>query len=297
VTQHEQEPLKVCPDRVLPAAQQWEATQFALNEREGNTVPPSTFGDAIAHLEEIVGSDAPKREALVMFTFKRWGNGRTISFYFLDGPDWAQQKAFSYMMRWTAEANLKFAVTQDRLASDVRVTFEPGGSWSYLGTDNLGIPEDEPTMQFGWLLDDPGDEEEWRRVCVHESGHMIGFGHEQAPNRTFEFNEEAVFSYYGGPPNYWSREETYQQVIQKYQGPPVTNFSAYDKTSIMHYAIPTAFVKDPADAIPWNSERSRNDKRYAALWYPKPSMEAAIARALDELARAAEQQLEGSVAD
>jgi hypothetical protein len=71
VTQLEQEPLKVCPDRVLPAAQQWEASQLALEEREGNSVPPSALGDAIARLEAIAGSDAPKREALVMFTFKR----------------------------------------------------------------------------------------------------------------------------------------------------------------------------------------------------------------------------------
>jgi hypothetical protein len=71
VNEHEQEPLKHCPDRVLPAARQWEASQHALEEWEGNSVPPATFGDAIAHLETIVGSDAPKREALVMFTFKR----------------------------------------------------------------------------------------------------------------------------------------------------------------------------------------------------------------------------------
>ena len=34
-----------------------------------------------------------------MFTFKRWRNGRTINFHFLDGPEWAQEKAFAYMRR------------------------------------------------------------------------------------------------------------------------------------------------------------------------------------------------------
>lgn len=292
MTQHEQEPLKHCPDRVLPAAQQWEATQFALGEREGNSVPPSTLGDAIAHLEAIAGSDAPKREALVMFTFKRWRNGRTISFHFLDGPEWAQQKAFAYMKRWTAEANLNFVITQDPLASDVRVTFEPGGSWSYLGTDSLGIPEDEPTMQLGWLLGSPGDEDEWRRVCVHESGHMIGFGHEQAhPQGEIDWNKPVVYEWYSGPSNFWSEPEVDAQVFRKYSGALVTNFSAYDRLSIMHYAIPAQFVLDPNDAVSWNTSRSRTDKRYAALWYPKPKTQEVITQLLDDLGRAAEARL------
>ncbi|MDQ3793993.1 MAG: hypothetical protein M3341_15515, partial [Actinomycetota bacterium] len=58
---------------------------------------------------------APEREALVIFTFKRRRDGRTISFHFLDGPEWAQEKAFAYLRRWTAEANLRFVVTQDPL--------------------------------------------------------------------------------------------------------------------------------------------------------------------------------------
>lgn len=294
MNEHEQESLKHCPDRVLPAAQQWEATQHALEEREGNSVPPTTFGDAIAHLESIAGSDAPKREALVMFTFKRWGNGRTLSFYFLDGPEWAQQKAFTYMKRWTAEANLSFVVTKNRLASDVRVTFEPGGSWSYIGTDNLGIPEDEPTMQLGWLLDSPGDEDEWRRVCIHESGHMLGFGHEQAhPRGEIDWNKPVVYGWYAGPPNLWSQAEVDAQVFRKYSAFPVTNFSAYDRLSIMHYAIPEAFVLDPSDAVGWNTSRSPTDRRYAALWYPKARTQQVITQLLDDLARAAETQLTG----
>lgn len=290
MAEHEQ--IKVCPDRVLPAAQQWEASQHSLGEREGNAVPPSTLGDAMARLEAIAGSDAPKREALVMFTFKRWRNGRTITFCFLDGQEWAQQKAFAYMKRWTAEANLKFATTQDRLASDVRVTFEPGGSWSYVGTDCLGIPEDEPTMQLGWLLDSPDDEEEWRRVCVHECGHMIGFGHEQAhPQGEIDWNKPVVYEWYAGPSNFWSQAEVDAQVFRKYSGFPVTNFSAYDQLSIMHYAIPAQFVLDPNDVVGWNTNRSPTDKRYAALWYQKARTQEVITQLLDDLARAAEAQL------
>ena len=83
------------------------------------------------------------------------------------------------------------------------------------------------------------------------------------------------------------------QVFRRYSGFPVTNFSAYDRLSIMHYAIPAQFVLDPSDAVGWNTSRSQTDKRYAALWYPKARTHEVIARLLDDLARAAETQLTG----
>lgn len=286
------EVVKVCTDRVLTAEEQYEATEAALAEREGNGVPSQLLGDSMSRLEEFVGGDRAKREALVMFARKRWANGRTLKVYWMDGPEWARNRAFRQIRVWGNQANLKYEMTADRNASDIRVTFAPGGSWSYIGTDNLGISKDSPTMQLGWLLSRPDDQEEWIRVCVHEGGHAIDFGHEQAsPAGKIDWNKEAVYNYYGGPPNNWSRQQVDYQVFQKYEGAPVTNFSAYDKLSIMHYAIPASFVLDPNDVVGWNSRRSATDKRYAALWYPKPGLEAAINLALDDMARAAEATL------
>ncbi|MEZ4728379.1 MAG: hypothetical protein R3E79_14700 [Caldilineaceae bacterium] len=38
------------------------------------------------------------------------------------------------------------------------------GSWSYIGTDALGVPANEPTMNLGWLTrGTPNDEVQ--RVC------------------------------------------------------------------------------------------------------------------------------------
>ena len=147
-------------------------------------------------------------------------------------------------------------------------------------------------MQLGWLLSSPDDEDEWRRVSLHESGHMTGFGHEQAhPEGDIDWNKPVVYEWYAGPPNRWSKAEVDAQVFRKYAGAPVTNFSAYDRTSIMHYPIPAQFVLDPNDVVGWNTYRSQTDKRYAALWYPKPKTQEAIGRALDELAAAAEAEL------
>jgi hypothetical protein len=66
----------------------------------------------------------------------------------------------------------------------------------------------------------------------------LSFGHEQAhPEGEISWNREAVLAYYAGPPNYWSVAEVEAQVFRKYSGAQVTNFSAYDKTSVMRERI------------------------------------------------------------
>ena len=283
--------IHACVDRLLPFELQEEGTDRALAEREGNAPP---LDDALDALEMLAGSEYAKREALVLFTFKRWETGRTVYVHFLDGPAWARDKVFAILSSWLDVVNLKLVRTRDRARADVRISFEEEGSWSYLGTDALAIPDDEPTMNFGWLLDMPNNAEEWERTGLHEGGHFLGFGHEQAhPEGTIDWNRERVYSYYTGAPNFWSRRDVDLQVFRKYAGAPVTNFSAYDKTSIMHYPIPPEFVLDPADVVGFNSTRSTLDRKYAALWYPKPELEGAIARVLDDMARAAEQLLGG----
>src|SRR5438128_1710060 len=83
------------------------------------------------------------------------------------------------------------------------------------GTDNLGIPKSRPTMNFGWLRDDTEDAE-YERVVVHEFGHALGAIHEhQNPKGGIEWNLPAVYAYFAGPPNHWSKEETDLNVVGK----------------------------------------------------------------------------------
>lgn len=293
----QREEIMVCTDRVLTERQQWEATEAAINEREGNALDSGRLGDALVNLSEVTTADADerlKRLALVSFSGKRFRNGRTLNVFFMGSwPDWASDRVMALMKRWSIQANIHIERTADRAASDVRVDKDPSqGSWSYLGTDILGIPKDEKTMNLGWILDTENDFEASRRVVVHEMGHTLSFGHEQAhPEGDIDWDREAVYAYYGGPPNNWSRAQVDAQVFRKYQGEPITNFSEYDRHSIMHYAIPAAFVTDPNDVVGWNTNRSPLDKRYAALWYPYPKVEEAITAAIDELEHAAEARL------
>lgn len=258
--------MRLCVDAVVPEKHQADAAGLALEESDRNAPDQGLLAGLLAR-----GIEHP--QAQVMLRGKKWQNGRTLPVYFIDGPEWARESVFYWLKMWTRQANLHMVRTNDRSAAATRITLERGPSWSYLGTDNLAIPVDEPTMQLGWLLDVPNDEREWNRTVVHEGGHWLNFGHEQShPQRTFEFNREAVIAAYSGPPNNWSVREIEQQVLFRYTTLQ-TNFTAYDPHSIMHYALPARLLVDPADAVGWNNERSLADKRAAALWYPRPSLD------------------------
>lgn len=291
----ELEVIRHCPDRILTAREQFDAFDAALEIGAPAQVDASRLSDAITWMQEFAGGDQVKREALVSFNRKRWPNGKTIQVYFMeDPPQFAIDRVMELLNRWSSTANIRFEQTRDRMASDVRIGFVQGdGSWSFMGTDCLAIAKDRRTMNLGWLLQNPDDEDEWRRVVVHEAGHTLSFGHEQAhPEGKIDWNRDAVYAFYTGPPNNWSRSQVDAQVFQKYAGEPVTNFSKYDRNSIMHYAIPAKFVLDPRDVVGWNDGRSRLDKRYAALWYPKPKLQEQLDLLVDQMAREFEQQLE-----
>jgi hypothetical protein len=267
--------MQVCLDRVLDPSEQYQASELAREETERNTPDGSLMGDMLAR-----GLEHP--ESLVMLTGKKWQTGRTLRICFVDGPEWAHDKAMSYFVRWTRQANLKMVKTADRRNSDLRVTFKRGGSWSFLGTDNLAIPADRPTMALGWHVNlsngqNVASENEWKRVCIHEMGHALDFAHEQAhPRGNIPWNKEKVYELYGGPPNNWDRATVDRQVLFKYSILN-TNFSQYDSKSIMHYAISAALLTDPTRAVGWNTERSDLDKRTSALWYPKTTMDSLLA--------------------
>src|SRR6185295_18692300 len=125
--------------------------------------------------------------------------------------------------------------------ADIRISFNADpGSWSAVGTDCLVadfFKPAEPTMNFGWLRDDT-DDEEWRRVVVHEFGHAIGAIHEhQNPRGGIKWNLPAVYAYFSGPPNNWTKEEIDFNVVQKYSINQL-NATSFDRSSIMLYSFP-----------------------------------------------------------
>ncbi|MBX3012118.1 MAG: hypothetical protein KF832_11460 [Caldilineaceae bacterium] len=191
--------------------------------------------------------------------------GRTLRIRFLDGDAAVQQKVIHFAQEWTQVANLHFDFGEHAHA-EIRISFQQPGSWSFIGTDALAIPAAEPTMNFGWLTrGTPNDEV--RRVVLHEFGHAIGLIHEhQNPAAAIPWNTKAVYDYYAGPPNNWSREQVEVNLFRTYAA-ELTQHSAFDPQSIMLYPIPAEFTTD-GSSVGWNQTLSVVDRAYVAAWYP-----------------------------
>jgi hypothetical protein len=115
---------------------------------------------------------------------KFWANGATIRIKFLDGDAQTQAKVAQIAQKWTAHANLTFQVVTSGDA-EIRVSFKQPGSWSFLGTDPLAVPQDQPTINFEWVE---------QQNVLHEFDHAIGLIEELTnPRSTIKWNKELVY--------------------------------------------------------------------------------------------------------
>ena len=122
-------------------------------------------------------------------------------------------------------------------------------------------------MHFGWLRDDT-DDVEWRRVVVHEFGHALGAIHEhQNPKGGIQWNVQAVYKAFSGPPNHWSQEEIDHNIIRKYSLDQL-NATSFDIKSIMLYGFPPELIIGGV-GTPSNTTLSGGDKRFIRRMYPK----------------------------
>jgi sRNA-binding regulator protein Hfq len=197
-----------------------------------------------------------------------WENGQTLKIAFIGGDDFVINKIKHYAEEWTQYANIKFSYVNSLNESDIRISFTPGGSWSYIGRDALSIAKHLPTLNFGWF-DRSTSEPEFRRTTLHEFGHALGAIHEhQHPEGGINWNKPAVYSYYMNPPNNWSRQQVDRNIFQKYSVDQFVLICPYDMNSIMHYPIPQEFTLDNY-SVGWNTSLSQLDKDAIKELYPK----------------------------
>lgn len=258
---------KACIDVELPIEQVEAAARAAIKENPANLglLPPQNF-QAVD-----VGVLPPARMALL--AGKRWAPGRTLRVAFMHGDPYVISKVIQFASEWMNYANIRFEFV-NQWPADIRIAFLPGGSYSYIGTDNLQIPGNQHTMNFGWFTPQTSDDE-FRRTTVHEFGHALGCIHEhQHPQSPILWNKPVVYEYYARMG--WPPQQVDQNVFYRYSA-QVTNHSAFDRDSIMLYPVPKEHTVD-GFTVGWNSQLSAMDKQFIGAIYPRLF---ASARAVD----------------
>lgn len=194
----------------------------------------------------------------------KWEPGQTLRVCFLDGAPIVQQKIEAIAHQWSQYVNIQFAFGDDPDA-EIRISCQPGGSWSYLGKDALGISKDKPTMNYGWLKPDTADEE-YSRTVLHEFGHALGMIHEhQHPEAGIPWNRDAVYRSYMEKDK-WTKEQVDHNLFEQYSK-DVTQFSHFDTQSIMLYPIPKELTTNGFQ-VGWNKHLSETDKAFMSEMYP-----------------------------
>jgi hypothetical protein len=123
-------------------------------------------------------------------------------------------------------------------------------------------------MNYGWLRDDT-DDEEYKRVVLHEFGHALGCIHEhESPKFKRKWNKAAVYKYFSGPPNHWSKADIDSNVLDKYSSKGVAA-TVFDPKSIMLYAFDAALFSDGLGPTNENKALSTTDVKMIGTMYPK----------------------------
>jgi hypothetical protein len=188
----------------------------------------------------------PDRQFLLMTLGKFWVSGTTLAYKFVGGPESQRlivRAAFQYWHDHAAYGIVFKEVTTG--PAQLRIGFVQGdGSWSYIGRDNLFIPQTDLTMNFGWTLEQrlngPPDD-----TALHEIGHSLGFPHEhQSPNTGITWDEPLVLKTLAGPPNFWDEQTTRDNILDKL---PINSVkgSSWDVDSIMEYPFEAGLILVP----------------------------------------------------
>jgi hypothetical protein len=287
---------RICIDRVVPAsynparamAHQSAVSHYiaSVQAKAGaaakEAATRASFGKHIAtigKLGELSANDPVAVARMAVINQKKWPNGSTLSCKFLDGDDQQQEKVVEKAKIWEQYANVQLDFGDDPDAQ-IRISFQADpGSWSAIGTDCLVadyFPKYQPTMNYGWLTDDT-DDQEYERVVVHEFGHALGCIHEhQSPTEHLNWNKEAVYATFSGPPNFWSKEDIDHNILEKYS-PDGISATVFDIQSIMLYQFDASLFTDNK-GTPTNTRLSQMDEQMIGQMYPQAGHATGIAR-------------------
>jgi hypothetical protein len=203
---------------------------------------------------------------IAVLTSKYWGpTPRTLTVSFMEStPADLKSRIVSHMNAWAASCSISFALTNG--TSEVRISREAGGYWSYLGTDILHIPKNRQTMNLaGFTMNTR--ESEYHRVVRHETGHTLGFPHEHMrAGLVARIDRQKAYEWFLVNQG-WDQATVDAQVLtpldeSSLMGTPV------DQTSIMCYQLPAAITTD-GEPITGGTDINSTDYSFAGSLYPK----------------------------
>jgi hypothetical protein len=257
--------ILVCTPRSLPASRLAAAARSAIEVNPAN---------AAAHrsvLRTPVGRSGG-RMRLAILVARRWPTtGVRLSVKFMDNPPKdLRGRILLHMNAWGKTANVSFAETlgtgQVRLAR-LDSPADMAGYWSWIGTEILEIPADEPTMNLeGFTMN--VSESEFHRVVRHEAGHTLGFEHEHMRSDLVRRIDRAKAIAFYDKDQGWTPTEVDAQVLTPLKDKSIMGTTESDPHSIMCYQIPGEITKD-GKPIPGGRDINARDFAFAAAMYPK----------------------------
>jgi len=214
----------------------------------------------------------PRRLAVVIG--HKWPEkGVRLTVQFLDSPPRdLRKRLLEHMNAWSKSANVRFEETSGtglvRLAR-LKEPVDLSGYWSFVGTEILGIEDDQPTMNLeGFTMRTP--ESEFKRVVRHEAGHTLGFDHEHMRGELIKKIDRRKAIVYFDRTDGWTAEETIEQVLTPLAKKTIMGTAEADPLSIMCYQIPGEITKD-GKAIPGGKDITEKDYAFAGKIYPIPA--------------------------
>jgi hypothetical protein len=186
-----------------------------------------------------------------VFDMERKWPSRSIKVCFLDGNVDVNKPVASIARQWTLYGNIDFdfgdwdvprQCSSDNESSDVRVSYNETGNWSYVGVESKADNRSHSaTLNLESLKDKSAEgiaTGRYNGAILHEFGHALGFLHTwslPSANCDSEIDWPKAYAIFGQKYG-WSQEMV--QDIFRPLSPGTIVVGAFDKRSVMSYELP-----------------------------------------------------------